>query len=224
MGRIFAGYTSALQVALIVIERCIATVNMSSYEKTSHALFVLITIFCTYLSGVGAAYLIYDSNETLIYSCIGMFFVIAFVAITFHATKIISQRQLANSKRSSQFYTLSQRFQLQENLRMIKILKRIMYSFVTCVSMMIGCFLTGVFMLGDPFGTEIYALRGSINLLVTVNANLIVVAAITSMHSNEEKGVRNGRTATGINLLLIYTRKETSILNSSSKPGHKLKV
>jgi hypothetical protein len=70
----------------------------------------------------------------------------------FQATKIVSQRQLIRSKRINHGYTLSQRFQLQENLRMIIILKRIMYSFIICVSLMIGCFLFGVFMLGDPFG------------------------------------------------------------------------
>lgn len=77
------------------------------------------------------------------------------IGTIFQVTIFISKFQLAKSKRSMNVYTLSQRFQLQENLRMIAILKRIMYSFVICVVVMMSCFMSSVFLMKDAFGVSL---------------------------------------------------------------------
>lgn len=55
---------------------------------------------------------------------------IVIVGIMFRVTIWIGKRQLRTSKKTKNVYTLSQRYQLQENLRMIAVIRRIIYRLV----------------------------------------------------------------------------------------------
>jgi hypothetical protein len=63
--RIFAGYTAAIQVGLIVIERCVCTVNMHSYETRSDSIILFAAITATYCFGIYASFLIFQCGSIL---------------------------------------------------------------------------------------------------------------------------------------------------------------
>ncbi|KAI6193833.1 hypothetical protein M3Y96_01060800 [Aphelenchoides besseyi] len=181
--RLFSGFVAICNVVVIITERLIATIQIRNYEQKSHTLIVFLVLLGTSICGVFGVNIMYKSYKSLMQATGLVALMILYVAVTFRICEVLLSRQIRNSNGvQSGGYTLSQRYQMRENIQLIKLLRRTMIAFAVCTSSMAFCFVLFVYFLDDPFGNGVYLLRGSINLLIDTSSNVLVVGAITGTH------------------------------------------
>ncbi|KAH7705748.1 Protein SRE-3 [Aphelenchoides avenae] len=127
MARIF-GYATILgTIVSVIVERSIATIKLKSYEHQRSNFMVVVAVVYSWGIGAIATYVVWQNWLPMIYPvAAGVLYVMQFLA-TFVTVEYINRRRYDRSRRGIQTFTLSQRFQLSENLRSLTVIRRCAY-------------------------------------------------------------------------------------------------
>ncbi|KAI1708265.1 sre G protein-coupled chemoreceptor domain-containing protein [Ditylenchus destructor] len=122
--RIAASVSAISTLFCVILERILATIQLQSYEKQRNVPFVAFCIAYAWISGGVAVFMVFSTEINLfVLSIFGAFGAIVVILMFLYLDRINRQRY-RDAMRGVVNYTLSQRFQLSENIRSSTILKR----------------------------------------------------------------------------------------------------
>ncbi|KAH7693995.1 Protein SRE-3, partial [Aphelenchoides avenae] len=126
--RIFCFGTILGTVASIVVERSVATIQLRSYEKQRSWTIVAGSLVYAWINGATGTYFVWQQSFSLmIPAIVGTLYSIGFVTI-FATVERINRERYRRSRRGISTFTLSQRFQLSENIRSLTVIRRCLYA------------------------------------------------------------------------------------------------
>ncbi|CCD63531.1 Serpentine Receptor, class E (Epsilon) [Caenorhabditis elegans] len=110
-----------------VFERCCASYFLSDYEKRSRYYIGIFLLSASAGSGFILSYLYHKSESTLIYHTIALVFNMTFSIILVIVEKYNYKRlrESSNLRKSKREYSLAERFQISENIRVCELMKTI---------------------------------------------------------------------------------------------------
>ncbi|KAI1715965.1 sre G protein-coupled chemoreceptor domain-containing protein [Ditylenchus destructor] len=122
--RIAASVSAISTLFCVILERILATIQLQSYEKQRNVPFVAFCIASAWISGGVAVFVVFSTEINLfVFSIFGVFAAIVIILMFLYLDRI-NRRRYRDAMRGVANYTLSQRFQLSENIRSSTILKR----------------------------------------------------------------------------------------------------
>ncbi|KAI6184642.1 Serpentine receptor class epsilon-33 [Aphelenchoides bicaudatus] len=183
MLRVGCGYASIFSVGMIIFERLIATANVGSYEKNTHPVLVCIVICTIWLFGIISSIFAYGKAYASSFTIVGLFAALVFVVVGYRFAIETNKLKLMQSKTSSFQYTLSQKFQIKENLRTIKIVKKCAKTFLP-FAIFIGVIWCTVALLYWKYktGPLYYTMRETSHLASCIGSLFILYACSNSTH------------------------------------------
>ncbi|KAH7710316.1 CRE-SRE-3 protein, partial [Aphelenchoides avenae] len=126
-GRIFA-YTTVLgTIVTVLFERSIATIQLRSYERQRSNLVVVGSIVYSWHVGAISTFFIWQEWLSMIFPvAFGVVYVVTCLAI-FATVEYVNRKRYERARRGISTFTLSQRFQLTENIRSLTVIRRCSY-------------------------------------------------------------------------------------------------
>ncbi|KAE9553347.1 hypothetical protein FO519_003460 [Halicephalobus sp. NKZ332] len=126
--KLSAGGSLMANLFIMILERTVATILLRSYEKKTGDRWMMVCFFVILFSGIGAAFIVINGMiDMAVVGVYGIFYTL-FLVFLFLFSYRINKIQYRDSYRNSfSNYTLSERFQLAENIRSMNILKKSVY-------------------------------------------------------------------------------------------------
>ncbi|CAI5442629.1 unnamed protein product [Caenorhabditis angaria] len=123
---------SALTIPMVVIERFLATHFVSDYEKNHRLWISFLFIPAFFIFSQFPTCCLFFKKVTIIYVAFGIFISCGFLG-SFFILYLVNLKKLEKIKRNSSEYTLSKKYQIEENLKIMWYLQHIGLSIILFV-------------------------------------------------------------------------------------------
>ncbi|KAI6193834.1 hypothetical protein M3Y96_01060900 [Aphelenchoides besseyi] len=156
MLRISSGCSAIASMSWIVFERIVASIKLASYEKTTSPTLVTAAILTSWCAGFSMSLLFYGSPFS-----------------SFCAVHLWNSNRLKNSRKNTDALTLTQRYQLQETIWLLTIIRRWIIVFSAVMTVVIITYGIGMSIQAVPYSNTIFYLRSLSNVICAIGGTLI---------------------------------------------------
>ncbi|KAI6221541.1 hypothetical protein M3Y95_00972700 [Aphelenchoides besseyi] len=177
--RIASGCSAIASMFWIVFERIVASIKLASYEKTTSPTLVTAAILTSWCAGISMSLFLYGSPIEITLSLLSAGCLIAFVGISFCAVNRWNSNRLKNSRKNTNALTLTQRYQLQETIWLLTIIRRWIIVFSVVISVVLVTLGIGLSIQTTPDSNAIFYVRSLGNVICGIGGSLIISAGIT---------------------------------------------
>ncbi|KAK5985187.1 hypothetical protein GCK32_018070 [Trichostrongylus colubriformis] len=178
-------YVSILYLPSVLVERAFASKFVTDYEKLPRSWIYMTIIPSGYLMSVFASFssMLGCFNTTITAALIATFFIVFCIAfVTVFRRNLVKLRAINRGDyKPSTIYTLSTKFQLKENLKMMKILMQL--AIMWAVTTVIGClsFVLTTNILTDSTQWSRVGFQ-ILNVCYAISSNVIVLIFTNALH------------------------------------------
>ncbi|KAI6221546.1 hypothetical protein M3Y95_00973200 [Aphelenchoides besseyi] len=180
----------------VILERVMATTQLKSYENKNHTRILWISVVFSWGCGILFAYLSLHSVCTFTVACIFICVELTVIATAFSYVYLKNRAHLQRSLHYVKIYTLSQKFQINENTRVLSIFVRSLFAFCVCMPLVVATFCYSIF-IDTETGSTVYFVRTVTNMSATFFSLVVVNLAISSTHLWRQEFARHLRIVAG---------------------------
>ncbi|KAI6176246.1 hypothetical protein M3Y97_00777700 [Aphelenchoides bicaudatus] len=181
---IIGGMGSGSAFTLIVLERCCASIRLKSYEQERHPKIIFFTIITSWLSSIYIGHYLFFSNldgAVIIYISVFAMVGLSMILGIFIYNHYWNIKKYEYAKNHRLIFTLGQKFQLQENIRMSKLLLRgftaaSIGGFISSLTLL-GCFQASAGQFSDLY----YVWRALFVLFLMLTSTAYILSACYSL-------------------------------------------
>uniref|UniRef100_A0A7E4UMC3 G_PROTEIN_RECEP_F1_2 domain-containing protein n=1 Tax=Panagrellus redivivus TaxID=6233 RepID=A0A7E4UMC3_PANRE len=171
----------------LVVERLFATLYIKTYESGSHPRFLGLVIALQWICAAIVVYLFCMDLISLFIIVGFVLFVTFFCLVVFAYCKIINNRQYRQYQRNSISLTLSERYQLAENMRTTRLLYKLVVGMVICNVICILMFMIMAFGKGNFIRKLLRAVFNYAVLVYSYAFPIAVITTVTKVHPMLER-------------------------------------
>ncbi|KAI6171964.1 hypothetical protein M3Y98_00920400 [Aphelenchoides besseyi] len=178
--KVISMYATVFIMGLVLFERVVATICLQIYETTDHVRLTVVLNFFGWIYGCFGCWYAFEKANLISWSSLSLIGISLFIAISYAYAYYTNKRRLRESKRSTEsIYSLSERFQLNENLRFYIHLN----INVIMIAINILTWIVVLHLIPDEFISKFYVLRGVRELVGTLTSNAMLYSIVTGTHA-----------------------------------------
>ncbi|KAI6196150.1 hypothetical protein M3Y94_01075200 [Aphelenchoides besseyi] len=184
IAKVISMYATVFIMGLVLLERVLATICLQIYETTDHVRSIVVLNIFGWIYGCLGCWYAFEKANLMSWSSLTLIAISLFIGISYGYAYHTNKRRLRESKRSTEaIYSLSERFQLNENLRMLRIITSCVWVFLVMIAFNVLTWIVVILFIPDEFMSKFYVLRGVRELVGTLTSNAMLYSIVTGTHA-----------------------------------------